>query len=83
MATTLLATLSREVRTHEIPGVIEVSSQQGMHSMDQGLEQLVKEGLTTIDDALVCAHRPDILRSRLFTGTIKTRGPKSGTRDTK
>ena len=72
-----ISNLIREARTHEIPGVIEVSSQQGMQSMDQGLEQLVKEGLITMDDALASAHRPDILRSRLLASAAKTRDPKS------
>ncbi len=78
-----ISNLIREARTHEIPGIIEVSSQQGMHSMDQGLEQLVKEGVITINDALACAQKPDILKSRLLTGIVKTKEPKSVTHHTK
>ncbi len=78
-----ISNLIRVARTHEIPGILEVSSQQGMHTMDQGLEQLVKEGLITINEALMNAHRPDQLKSKLLNDTIKTRGPKSVTRDTK
>ena len=71
-----IANLIREARAHEIPGVLEVSSQQGMQTLDQGLEQMVKEGLITSNEALMSAHRPEILRSKLLS-TVKARGQKS------
>lgn len=62
-----IANLIREARTHEVPGVLEVSSQQGMNTLDQDLERLVKEGLITIDNALALAYRTDILRGKLMS----------------
>ena len=78
-----ISNLIREARTHEIPGIIEVSSQQGMQSIDQGLEQLAKGRIISIDDALACAYRPDILRGRLLASVAKTREPKSARRRSK
>jgi twitching motility protein PilT len=77
------ANLIRESRTHEVPGVLEVSSQQGMHTLDQELERLAKEGLITIDDALASAHRPDILKSKLITSALKARSEKGATHNSK
>ncbi len=74
-----IANLIREARTHEVPGVLEVSSQQGMHTLDQGLENLVRDGLIKIDDALMNAHRPDILRGKLYSA-LKTKNLKDATR---
>jgi len=61
---------------HEVPGVLEVSSQQGMHTLDQGLERLVKDGLITVEEALMSAHRPDQLRGKLISTTLKAKGVK-------
>jgi twitching motility protein PilT len=73
-----IANLIREARTHEVPGVLEVSSQQGMRTLDQDLERLFKEGLITIDNALASAYRPDILRGKLMSA-MKTKEQKGGT----
>ena len=73
-----IGSLIREARIHEISGILEVSSQQGMHTLDQGLEQLVKEGLITMEVALMSANRPDILRGKLMAA-MKARGQKGGT----
>jgi len=73
-----IANLIREARAHEIPGVLEVSSQQGMHTMDQELEQLVKEGHITINEALMSSHRPEILKNKLLI-TMNARSLKSVT----
>ncbi len=78
-----IGSLIREARIHEIPGILEVSSQQGMHTMDQGLAQLVREGLITINEALMSAHRPDHLKSKLLNGTLKGKSPKGATRPTR
>ncbi|MHA2068987.1 MAG: type IV pilus twitching motility protein PilT [Candidatus Thorarchaeota archaeon] len=75
-----IGNLIREARIHEIPGILEVGSQQGMQTMDQGLEQLVKAGLVNVDEALTNAHRPDVLRGKLLHYTLKTRSPKGVTR---
>ncbi|MFC2022917.1 type IV pilus twitching motility protein PilT, partial [Chloroflexota bacterium] len=71
-----IGSLIREARVHEIPGILEVSSQQGMQTMDQGLEKLVKAELIDANEALMTAHRPDILRGKLFRAA-KTKDHKS------
>lgn len=73
-----IGNLIREARIHEIPSVLEVSSQQGMYTLDQELERLVKDGLVTIDNALMSAHRPDILRGKIFSA-LKAKGAKGVT----
>ena len=61
-----IGNLIRESRTYEIPAVLEVSSRQGMQTLDQALRKLVEAGLVTIDDALVRAHKPQELRAKLL-----------------
>jgi twitching motility protein PilT len=70
-----IGSLIRESRIHEISSVLEVSSQQGMHTLDQDLERLAKDGLVTIENTLMNANRPDILRGKLFSA-LKTKGTK-------
>ncbi len=70
-----IGSLIREARIHEIPGILEVGSQQGMQTMDQGLEKLVKAELINTNEALMSAHRPDILRGKLFSAA-KTKDHK-------
>jgi twitching motility protein PilT len=70
-----IGSLIRESRIHEISSVLEVSSQQGMHTLDQDLERLAKDGLVTIENALMNANRPDILRGKLFSA-LKAKGTK-------
>jgi twitching motility protein PilT len=73
-----IGNLIRESRIHEISSVLEVSSQQGMHTLDQDLERLVKEGLVTTDNALMNANRPDILRGKIFSA-LKAKSEKGAT----
>jgi len=61
-----IGNLIREVRTHEIPGLLEVSSQQGMQALDQALAKLVESGLVTSDEALARAHKPQTLKDKLI-----------------
>ncbi len=70
VGTYAIGNLIRNSRTHEIPGVIEASSQQGMKTLDQSLMDLVETGLVTADEALQRAHRPEELRSKLVDTTI-------------
>ena len=77
-----IANLIREARTHEVTGILEVSSQQGMHTLDQNLESLVNQGIITIDSALTSAYRPDILRGKLL-GASRHKGDKGTTPHTR
>jgi twitching motility protein PilT len=66
-----ICNLIRESRTHEIPTLLETNSKQGMQTLDQGLEDLVKAELITRDEALARAHRPKELRARLLNGALE------------
>ena len=61
-----IGNLIRESRTYEIPGLLEMSSQQGMQTLDQALRKLVESGEITLDEALVRAHRPQDLKNKLL-----------------
>ncbi|MFC2067760.1 type IV pilus twitching motility protein PilT [Chloroflexota bacterium] len=60
-----IGTLIRESRTYEIPAVLEVSSNQGMITLDRALAKLVEAGLVPIEEALTRAHKPIELKSKL------------------
>jgi twitching motility protein PilT len=74
-----IANLIREARTHEIPGVIEVGSQQGMYTLDQNLEQLVNAGTITSPTALSVAYRPEVLRNKLYGNGLGNGNGQSST----
>ncbi len=71
-----IGNLIRESRTYEIPSVLEMSSQRGMQTLDQALRRLVEAGLVTIDEALVRAHKPQDLKSKLLHATAPGRRAK-------
>jgi twitching motility protein PilT len=66
-----ISNLIRESRTHEVPGIIETSSQQGMQTLDQALEKLIKTGRITLEEALKVAQRPDELKNKNHTNSGK------------
>lgn len=72
LGTYAISNLIRDARTHEIPSVLEVSSQQGMHTLDQALKKLIDAGLVTIDEALMRAHKPQELRAKLAHSAAKS-----------
>jgi len=53
-----VSTLIREGRTHELSGVIQTSSQEGMIDMDIALAQLVRKGEVTVEHAYEHAMDP-------------------------
>ncbi len=59
--------LIREGKTHQIPGMIQIGSQQGMQTLDQALSALVRQGLVNLEDAIMRCQIPDDLR-RLVQG---------------
>ncbi len=71
-----IGNLIREARTYEIPGLLEVSSQQGMETLDQALRRLVESGLVSLDEALVRAYKPQELRSKLLHTGLPARRSK-------
>ena len=64
-----IGNLIREARTYEIPGLLEVSSQQGMQTLDQSLRKLVETGEITLEEALTRAHKPQDLKAKLLHAT--------------
>ena len=56
MSTTAIRNLVREGKTHQIPGVIQTSTQEGMISMEKALANRVQEGLVKYDDAMLYAN---------------------------
>ncbi len=61
-----ISNLIRDSRTYEIPAILEVSSQQGMQTLDQALKKLVETGLVTFEEAIIRAHKPAELRAKLL-----------------
>jgi len=56
-----VANLIREGRTHEIDGMIEISSDSGMISMERSLANLVSKGEITLEDAKKYSLNPSLL----------------------
>ncbi len=56
MATMAVRSLIREGKTHQIPGVIQTSTEEGMISMEKALADRVQEGLVKYDDAMLYAN---------------------------
>ncbi len=71
-----IGNLIREARSFEVHSVLEVSSQQGMQTLDQALRKLVEAGLVTIEEALTRAHKPQELRSKLLHAADQVRRAK-------
>ena len=56
-----VANLIRESRTHEIDGLIEISSDLGMMSMERSLANLVQKGEVTLEEARIHSLNPALL----------------------
>lgn len=56
MVNTAIRNLIREGKTHQIPGVIQTSTEDGMISMEKALANRVQEGLVKYDDAMLYAN---------------------------
>ena len=66
LGTYAIGSLIREARTFELPSVLEMSSRQGMLTLDQALRKLVESGQVPLDEALARAHKPQELRGKLL-----------------
>ena len=60
-----VATMIREKRTHEINGVIETSSQQGMIDMNHSLLELIQRGEISVESAYQYSFNPKALERML------------------
>jgi len=60
-----VSNLIRKERTHEIPSVIETSSEQGMIDMNRSLVELVQRGEITIENAYQHSRNPKNLEKMI------------------
>ena len=58
IATPAVRNLIRMGKSHEIPNVIHLSTQEGMQTLDQSLAKLVKSQLVSREDALMKSSNP-------------------------
>jgi twitching motility protein PilT len=61
VATPAVRNLIRMGKTHELPNVINLSTREGMQTLDQSLAKLVKSQLIRREDALMKSSNPDQL----------------------
>jgi len=62
VATDAIRNLIRDGRTDQIPTYLQTGRQYGMQTMDQALQDLVRSGLVTTEEALMRSTQPDELR---------------------
>ena len=65
LANSAIRSLIREDKVHQIPNVLQTSSQIGMQMLDQALQSLVHAGEVTLEDALARARDPQMLKRLL------------------
>jgi twitching motility protein PilT len=62
VASDAIRNLIRDARSEQIPTYLQTGKQFGMQTMDQALQELVKSGAVTLEDALLRCNKPDELR---------------------
>jgi twitching motility protein PilT len=62
MVTPAISNLIREGKNHQLFGAIETGSRVGMISLDKSLQDLVKRGLISAEEAAAKANHPEIFR---------------------
>ena len=77
LATYAIRNLIRENKMHQINSIIETSSQQGMQTLDQALEDAVRRGIIEPEEALLRAQRPDELEKVLPHNNSRNRSKES------
>lgn len=77
LANYAIRNLVREGKNHQITSMIETGSQQGMQTIDQALEEVVKKGLVKLEDALLRAQRPDDLEKALSSVRVRSQSVES------
>lgn len=65
-ATPAIRNLIREAKVGQMVSVIQTGSTFGMHTMDQDLARLVREGTIPLDTAKIMAHEPKDLERLVF-----------------
>jgi twitching motility protein PilT len=62
IVTPAIANLIREGKSHQIYGAIDTGARVGMISLDKALQDLVKRGLISTEEAAAKANHPESLR---------------------
>lgn len=62
MATDAIRNLVREGKTEQIPTYMQTSRQFDMQTMDRALQELVRSGIVSLEEALLRATKPDELK---------------------
>ena len=57
--------LIRERKVYQVPSIIETSSQYGMQTIDQGLEIAVRNGIISVEEAMLRAQAPEQMEKNL------------------
>lgn len=63
----------RNRKFEQIPGLMQIASNEGMHTLDESLSDLVLEGKIKLEEALNHARDPHVLESRLAPAQKKRR----------
>ncbi len=77
LASYAIRNLIRENKCHQITSMIETSSQLGMQTLDQALEEVVKKGLVKLEDAMLRSQRPDDLEKSCNGQRARAEGTES------
>jgi twitching motility protein PilT len=78
LATTAVRNLIREGRISDLSNTIQLSTKDGMQTLDQALADLVKKGLATKEDVMVKTSNPERLEKILqYSGGKKIQGNNS------
>jgi len=67
LGTDAIRNLIREARTDQIVTYLQTGRQYGMQTMDQALEDLVRSGTVTLEEALTRSSNPDELRKLIVS----------------
>jgi len=62
MVTSAISNLIREGKSHQIYGAIETGARVGMISLDKSLQDLVKRGIISAEEAAAKANHPETFR---------------------
>ncbi len=65
LANYAIRNLIREKKVHQIATVIETSSQHGMQTLDQALEDAVRSNIISVEEAVLRAQRPEEMEKDL------------------
>lgn len=76
-ASPAIRNLIREGKSHQINSMIQISTKEGMQTMDQCLRDLYAKGQITYDDAVTRAMQPEELK-KMISGGAAMAGPGPG-----